>query len=163
MNPEDKIWSVFSKVGKVSTDTRKIEPGSIFFALKGGNFNGNEFAEKALNLGAAAVVIDEEKYAFGENSILVPDALKALQNLANRYRNSLNCTIVGIGGSNGKTTTKNLLKSVFGSIKKIHATKGNLNNHIGVPLTLLAIPHDAEYAFVVAVGRLPGAADPDQQ
>lgn len=129
---------------KVSTDTRKIEPGSIFFALKGGNFNGNLFAQEALDKGAAWVVVDEPTSSSPDKTITVPNGLEALQQLANAYRGTLKAPIIAITGSNGKTTTKELVAKVLAKRFKTFATQGNLNNHIGVPLSLLSISVDTE-------------------
>lgn len=147
-NMIDKLYSIFLQHPIVCTDTRNIQPGSIFFALKGGNFNGNEFAEKALEMGCAFVVIDEEKYRKNDNCFLVDDVLKALQQLANHHRKQLNIPVIGITGSNGKTTSKELMNAVLSKKYKVLATVGNLNNHIGVPLTLLSITKEHEMAIV---------------
>lgn len=133
---------------KVSTDTRKIEPGSLFFALKGENFNANTFANEALTKGARYVVIDEKEYHLEQGTILVENALATLQKLANYHRNQLKIPFIGIGGSNGKTTTKELVHSVLSQKFKTISTPGNFNNHIGVPLTILGIPQDAEMAVI---------------
>ncbi|MCC6722750.1 MAG: UDP-N-acetylmuramoyl-tripeptide--D-alanyl-D-alanine ligase [Bacteroidia bacterium] len=132
---------------KICTDTRKIEPESVFFALKGENFDGNQFAEKAIANGSKWAVIDNEKY-YNQNTILVNDVLQTLQTLANIHRNKMKCKIIGIGGSNGKTTTKELLYSVMSKQYNTICTQGNYNNHIGVPLTLFNIKNDTEYAIV---------------
>ncbi|MET3113044.1 UDP-N-acetylmuramoyl-tripeptide--D-alanyl-D-alanine ligase [Pedobacter sp. CG_S7] len=132
----------------ISTDTRNISEGCIFFALKGENFNANTFAEKALQKGAALVVIDEEHYQINDRCILVPDVLIALQELAKYHRLQLKIPVIGLTGSNGKTTTKELLKAVLAEQFKTFATKGNLNNHIGVPLSILAITADTEIAVI---------------
>lgn len=142
------IYRLYETSGfMVSTDTRKIEAGSIFFALKGGNFNGNLFAEKALEGGAAYAVVDE-KHSDDQRILLVPDALKCLQDLATLHRRKLGVKVLGIGGSNGKTTTKELLVSVLSTCMHTHYTHGNLNNHIGVPLTLLQLRPQHEIAVV---------------
>ena len=120
---------------KVSTDTRNIIPGSIFFALKGPNFNANEFAQEAINKGASYAVIDDEKYSLDNRTILVNDALKCLQNLALYHRNQFNIPVIGITGSNGKTTCKELIGAILNRKSPTLVTQGNLNNHIGVPLT----------------------------
>lgn len=150
----EKLYSLFLKHPIVCTDTRNIKPGSIFFALKGGNFNGNEFAEKALEMGCAFAVIDE-KFPLGEGGrgideklFLVDDVLKALQQLANYHRRQLSIPVIGITGSNGKTTSKELMNAVLSKKYKVLATVGNLNNHIGVPLTLLSITKEHEMAIV---------------
>ncbi|KKX49543.1 UDP-N-acetylmuramoyl-tripeptide--D-alanyl-D-alanine ligase [Sphingobacterium sp. IITKGP-BTPF85] len=142
------LYNLFKQHPSVSTDTRNILPDSIFFALKGSNFNGNEFAEQALISGAAYVVIDEEKYKKDDRFILVEDTLETLQALAHVHRKQLNIPFIGVTGTNGKTTTKELLHAVLSKKYKTYATKGNLNNHIGVPLTLLAIDDDIEIAII---------------
>ena len=142
------LYEKFLKCGKVSTDTREITPGSIFFALKGPNFNANTLAEDALRKGARYAVIDEKEFVKSESTILVEDGLKALQQLARHHRDQLKLTVIGLTGSNGKTTTKELLFSVLSKKYKTHATQGNLNNHIGVPLTILAIDSSIEVAVI---------------
>ncbi|WP_316849953.1 UDP-N-acetylmuramoyl-tripeptide--D-alanyl-D-alanine ligase [Pedobacter agri] len=132
----------------VSTDTRNITPGCIFFALKGDHFNANEFAAQALEKGASFVVIDEENYAINEKCLLVDDVLTALQNLARYHREQLNIPVIGLTGSNGKTTSKELVNAVLTERFKTFATFGNLNNHIGVPLSILSITHDVEIAMI---------------
>ena len=144
----ETIYSQFLKTRKISTDTRKIEKDSIFFALKGPNFNANEFAEEALEKGASMVVIDEEQYKKDERFILVENVLEALQNLARHHRDQLNIAVIGLTGSNGKTTTKELINAVLSKSFNVLATKGNLNNHIGVPLTLLSITEEHEVAII---------------
>lgn len=131
-----------------TTDTRKIEIGSIFFALKGANFNGNEFAEKALELGASYVVVDELKFAENEKYILVEDVLTTLQNLATFHRQQFKIPVLCIGGSNGKTTTKELVSKVLAEKYIVHTTAGNFNNHIGVPITLLKMALNTEFAVI---------------
>ena len=142
------LYQIYKQYPNITTDTRKIEKDSIFFALKGTNFNGNAFAEKALEMGAKYVVIDEDIYQKGAGYILVEDVLKTLQQLANYHRHQLHIPIVGVTGTNGKTTTKELLYAVVSQKYKAYATKGNLNNHIGVPLTLLAIDDSIELAII---------------
>jgi UDP-N-acetylmuramoyl-tripeptide--D-alanyl-D-alanine ligase len=132
----------------VSTDTRKIEKNSLFFALKGANFNGNEFAEQALNSGASYAVIDERKYQLDERFILVEDVLSSLQDLAKHHRKNLTIPIIGITGSNGKTTSKELIHAVLQTTYHTFATIGNFNNHIGVPLSLLSINNQHEMAII---------------
>lgn len=132
----------------MQTDTRKLKPGDIFFALKGPNFNGNAFAQQALDAGAAHAVVDEIEYATDDGCIYVDDALAALQALAKYHRQQFNIPFIAITGSNGKTTTKELVTTVLRRKYKTYATYGNLNNHIGVPLTLLSIPADAEMAVI---------------
>lgn len=143
-----ELYDKFKKSSGASTDTRKIEPGSMFFALKGDKFNANEFAAHALEAGAAYAVIDEAEFARDERFILVDDVLKALQDLANVHRKTFTFPVIGLTGSNGKTTNKELLSGVLSKKYIVYATKGNLNNHIGVPLTLLAIKEDCEIAVV---------------
>ena len=143
-----ELYSVFVKHPKVSTDTRKITPNSLFFALKGDSFDGNQFAETALNLGASYAVIDDEKKYHGDKYILVKDVLTCLQQLATYHRKQLKSIIIAITGSNGKTTTKELIKKVLEKKYRTLATQGNLNNHIGVPLTLLSITPEIELAIV---------------
>lgn len=144
----ENIYQLYLRHRSVSTDTRKIQSGDIFFALKGPNFDANAFASKALEAGASYVVIDDGKYKQNEQYILVPDVLKTLQALANHHRRQLNIPVIGITGSNGKTTTKELIRSVLSTTYKTYATVGNLNNHIGVPLTLLAIDDTIEMAII---------------
>ncbi|KYG72444.1 UDP-N-acetylmuramoyl-tripeptide--D-alanyl-D-alanine ligase [Roseivirga echinicomitans] len=132
----------------ICTDTRKIEKGNLFFALKGPNFNANKLAEQALSLGASYAVIDDAEYDNDPRCVLVADVLEALQALANYHRKQLKIPIIAITGSNGKTTTKELTRNVLATKYKVSATIGNLNNHIGVPLTLLSIGPDIEMAIV---------------
>lgn len=143
-----EIYDHFLSCGKVSTDTRKDVTGSIYFALSGENFNGNRFAKEALKKGAQFVVIDQVAYKQSSNCLLVENTLQTLQDLARLHRSKLNCQFIGITGSNGKTTTKELIARVLSSEKKVIYTKGNLNNHIGVPLTILSITYDTEIAVV---------------
>jgi UDP-N-acetylmuramoyl-tripeptide--D-alanyl-D-alanine ligase len=131
----------------IQTDTRKPQPGGIFFALSGANFNGNAFAEQALQQGAAYAVIDDPDYK-ADKCILVNNVLETLQQLANFHRRQLNMPIIAITGSNGKTTTKELITAVLRTTFITYATVGNLNNHIGVPLTLLKVRKDAEMVVV---------------
>ncbi|MGB7394631.1 MAG: UDP-N-acetylmuramoyl-tripeptide--D-alanyl-D-alanine ligase [Pricia sp.] len=138
----------FLKHPRVSTDTRKIKEDSIFFALKGENFNGNAYAAEALEKGAAYAVVDEEKHAVSDRCILVGDALTVLQELATFHRNFSDAKVISLTGSNGKTTTKELINAVLSKKYRTIATQGNLNNHIGVPLTLLSIRSDTEIAIV---------------
>lgn len=144
----ENIYSKYKESGKVSTDTRQITPGSVFFALKGPNFNANEFAKEALTKGASYVVVDEEKFANDPRILLVNDGLTALQDLAKHHRAQLNIPFVGLTGSNGKTTSKELVSAVLSKKFKTYATKGNLNNHIGVPLTILSIDNTYEIAVI---------------
>ncbi len=143
-----KLYQKYLESGKVSTDTRKIAAGSLFFALKGDNFNANEFAHQALEKGASYAVIDEEKFAVNERCILVDDVLETLQKLARHHRNQLSIPFIGLTGSNGKTTSKELLNAVLSKQYKTFATYGNLNNHIGVPLSILSIGKHVELAVI---------------
>lgn len=149
MNISD-LYTLFKNSTGACTDTRKIADGNLFFALKGPNFDSNAFAPKALEMGASAVVIDDETHQIegDDRYFLVEDVLLALQQLANHHRHQLNIPIIGLTGSNGKTTSKELLNSVLSTKFKTSATIGNLNNHIGVPLTLLAINETHEIAIV---------------
>lgn len=148
MQALEHIYSLFLKSSGVCTDTRKIQENCIFFALKGANFNGNEFAVKAIGLGAAYTIIDEKEAYVDSRTILVEDVLSCLQNLANYHRKQFTIPFLGITGSNGKTTSKELISSVLKTKYKTHFTQGNLNNHIGVPLTLLSMPLDTEIAVI---------------
>ncbi|HXU28839.1 MAG TPA: UDP-N-acetylmuramoyl-tripeptide--D-alanyl-D-alanine ligase [Bacteroidia bacterium] len=132
----------------ITTDTRKITKGCIYFALKGDKFDGNIFAEDAIEQGAAYAVVDNAKVAKGDKYILVQDVLTTLQQLANHHRKQLKIPVIGITGSNGKTTTKELVHAVLSKKYNIQYTQGNLNNHIGVPLTLLTITPQHEMAVV---------------
>ncbi len=142
------LYKIFLQSKGVSTDTRQIGDGVLFFALKGATFNGNEFAARAIELGASYSVIDEEKYRVNEQCILVKDVLETLQALANYHRRQFDIPFIAVTGSNGKTTTKELIWSVLSATYKTQATKGNLNNHIGIPLTLLSIPSGTEMAVI---------------
>lgn len=144
----ESLYSLYKKHPKVCIDTRKVSSSCLFFALKGPNFNANEFASKALTLGASYAIVDEEKYVLSDKYILVDDVLQTLQKLANYHRKQLNTTIIGITGSNGKTTSKELCFQVLKQKYTIKATEGNLNNHIGVPLSLLSIPLETEIAII---------------
>lgn len=142
------LYQKYLQSGKVTTDTRQITPGSVFFALKGPNFNANIFAEEALKKGAAYAVVDEPAFAKNDRYVLVENGLDALQKLARHHRDQLKIPVIGLTGSNGKTTSKELLSAVLSKKFKTHATKGNLNNHIGVPLTILAIDSSIEIAVI---------------
>jgi UDP-N-acetylmuramoyl-tripeptide--D-alanyl-D-alanine ligase len=142
------IYNIYRQHPEICIDTRQVSEACIFFALKGPNFNANEFAIQALEKGAAFAVVDEEKYVLDERYILVKDVLKSLQELANYHRKQLKCTIIGITGTNGKTTSKELCLQVLKAKFKTQATKGNLNNHIGVPLSILSLRKDTELAII---------------
>ncbi|MFN3908735.1 MAG: UDP-N-acetylmuramoyl-tripeptide--D-alanyl-D-alanine ligase [Flavobacterium sp.] len=148
MEKIEQLYQTFLSSSGVTTDTRKIEPENIFFALKGPTFNGNQFAELAFEKGAKLIVIDEIEFTNIPNTFLVDDCLLALQELAKYHRKQFNFPILGLTGSNGKTTTKELIQAVLSKKFKTMATIGNLNNHIGVPLTLLSFPLDLEIGIV---------------
>ncbi|WP_319482404.1 UDP-N-acetylmuramoyl-tripeptide--D-alanyl-D-alanine ligase [uncultured Draconibacterium sp.] len=168
MTSIETIYGCFLKSTKVSTDSRKIENGCIFFALKGANFNGNKYAHDALKKGAAFAIADEAEYATDDKILLVDDVLTALQQLAHHHRKQLGLPILAITGTNGKTTTKELISTVLARKLKVSFTQGNLNNHIGVPLTLLAMDKNTEFGVVEMGANHPGEiadlckiADPD--
>ena len=144
----NKLYKIYKEHPEITTDSRNVTQNSIFFALKGGNFNGNKYAKDALKKGASYAIIDEKEYQDGEQYILVDDVLLTLQTLALYHRRQLNIPFLAITGSNGKTTTKELISSVLSIGYKTHFTKGNFNNHIGVPLTILAIPDNTEIAVI---------------
>lgn len=142
-----ELHELFLTSAGVCTDTRKLEPNQLYFALSGTNFNGNTFAKQAIKEGALKAIIDQEIYK-STNTILVKDTLKTLQDLAAYHRKYLGLTIIGLTGSNGKTTTKELINAVLSQQFTVYATKGNFNNHIGVPLTLLAMNKHTEIGIV---------------
>jgi UDP-N-acetylmuramoyl-tripeptide--D-alanyl-D-alanine ligase len=142
------LYNLYQQHSLVDTDTRNIRKNTIFFALKGANFNGNTFAEQALKLGASYAIVDEKEFQTNDRILLVADVLKALQELAYFHRKQLNIPIIGLTGSNGKTTTKELINVVLSKKFNTVATKGNLNNHIGVPLTLLSMTDKTELGIV---------------
>jgi len=151
----DQLYTIYKQYPSVQTDTRKLKEGDIFFALKGDNFNGNKFARQAIDAGAAYAVIDEQEYEIPGKTFLVDDVLTALQQLAKYHREQFNnlsdgrqVPFIAITGSNGKTTTKELIHAVLSSSFKTYTTEGNLNNHIGIPLTILKIKSDAEMAVI---------------
>jgi UDP-N-acetylmuramoyl-tripeptide--D-alanyl-D-alanine ligase len=143
-----QLYQKYVECGAVCTDTRQIIKGSIFFALKGPSFNANSFAEEALQKGAAYAVVDETAFVKNEKCLLVEDGLQSLQQLATHHRHQLKIPVIGLTGSNGKTTSKELLNAVLKKKYKTYATKGNLNNHIGVPLSILAIDSSVEIAVI---------------
>ena len=142
------LYTHFLKSMSVQTDTRKLKQGDIFFALKGDNFNGNLFALKALEAGASLAVIDEDINSNDKRLFKVDNVLSTLQALAKHHRQQFNIPFIAITGSNGKTTTKELVSAVLATHYKTYTTQGNFNNHIGVPLTLLSIKQDAEMAVI---------------
>ena len=144
-----ELYSCFLEADGISIDTRNILPNSLFFALKGDNFDANEFAQEALNKGARYVIMDNPKLATDRDKMfLVPNTLVALQQLANYHRQQLGLPIIALTGSNGKTTTKELIKSVLSQKYNVKATQGNYNNHIGVPLTLLQFDDETDIGIV---------------
>ncbi len=143
-----ELYKLYKQSYTVSTDTRKVTKGCLFFALKGDNFNGNKFSEEALKKGASYAIVDEQQYQTKPSIILVDDVLKNLQLLARYHRKQLNLPIIGLTGSNGKTTTKELINAVLSVKYHTTATLGNLNNHIGVPLTLLSMTPETEIGIV---------------
>ncbi|TYA58237.1 UDP-N-acetylmuramoyl-tripeptide--D-alanyl-D-alanine ligase [Formosa maritima] len=144
----EQLYKLFLKYPSVSTDTRKISKNDLYFALKGDNFNGNAFIKQALENGASYCIIDEEEFAINKQCILVEDVLTTLQKLASYHRKYLNLPIIALTGSNGKTTTKELIHAVLSKKYNTSATIGNLNNHIGVPLTLLKMNKNTEIGIV---------------
>lgn len=156
MTTVESIYSLFQKSKHVSTDSRKIEKDCLFFALKGENFNGNRFAEQAISAGAAYAIVDEAEYATSDRTILVENVLECLQKLAHHHRQQLGLPILGITGSNGKTTTKELIAAVLSKKFNLVFTQGNLNNHIGVPLTLLQMDEKTEFGVVEMGANHPG-------
>jgi UDP-N-acetylmuramoyl-tripeptide--D-alanyl-D-alanine ligase len=148
MTTTEDIYKLFQQYPLISTDTRKIFRGSLFFALKGEKFDANTFAKQAIQAGAAYAIIDNPAYRLDEKYILVDDVLTALQDLARYHRRQLTIPVIGLTGTNGKTTTKELIHSVLSQHYKTQATQGNLNNHIGVPLTILTIDSTHEIAVI---------------
>lgn len=164
----DKLYNAYLTSRHVTTDSRAITPGCIFFAFRGANFDGNAFAPQALEQGAALCVISDPQYKVDDRCIVVPDVLATLQELAREHRRHLTIPVIGITGTNGKTTTKELVHAVLARRYKTSATAGNFNNHLGVPLTILAIPADTQIAIVEMGANHPGEiaglcsiADPD--
>ena len=155
-----ELESIYKKLSgsleRITTDTRTIAPGDVFFALKGPNFNGNAFAQDALNKGAIYAVVDEISDSESENLILVEDVLQCLQSLARLHKRKMGIRTIGITGTNGKTTTKELLFEVCSRHFRTHATTGNLNNHIGVPLTLLKLRPEHEILILEMGANKPG-------
>jgi UDP-N-acetylmuramoyl-tripeptide--D-alanyl-D-alanine ligase len=143
----EQLYSIFKESTGIAIDSRKVENGQLFFALWGERFNGNEFAAEALTKGASCAVIDDPAYE-SENTVLVDDCLFELQALATHHRKMMNVPVLAITGTNGKTTTKELLAAILSRKKKVHYTRGNLNNHIGVPLTILSAPEDTEMMII---------------
>jgi UDP-N-acetylmuramoyl-tripeptide--D-alanyl-D-alanine ligase len=148
MAPAEDIYSLFLKFPVISTDSRNVAPGSIFFAIRGDQHNGNQFAAEALNKGASYAIIDDPSVKSGDAFILVADTLETLQQISRIHREKMSSKVIGITGSNGKTTTKELIGRVLGTSFNTIVTRGNLNNHIGVPLTLLSVTNDTSFAVV---------------
>lgn len=163
-----QMYSLFVKHPVICTDSRKVTPGCIYVALKGENFDGNRFAGSALNAGAVYAIVDDASVVADERFILVENGLKTLQALARHHRGQFSIPIIGVTGSNGKTTTKELMQAVLSQRFEVLATKGNLNNHIGVPLTLFELHSKHEMAIIEMgashpgdIHELCGIADPD--
>jgi UDP-N-acetylmuramoyl-tripeptide--D-alanyl-D-alanine ligase len=150
--PVETIYDIYLNGAKICTDTRQIQPGCIFFALKGDKFDGNQYALEALKTGAGYAVIDDATLDPNPKLLLVEDVLTALQDLARHHRKTFTFPVIGLTGSNGKTTTKELIAKVLGMRFNTYATKGNLNNHIGVPLTLLSVDKDKHEIAIVEMG-----------
>ena len=153
ISPMSSLYELYLRHPRISTDSRRIEPDSVFFALRGASFDGNRFAADALEKGAAYAVVDDPSLPNtrpdkADRLIVVDDALQTLQALAREHRRELGLPILAITGSNGKTTTKELVSRVLAEKYEVYATRGNLNNHIGVPLTLLAMTRDVEFGIV---------------
>jgi UDP-N-acetylmuramoyl-tripeptide--D-alanyl-D-alanine ligase len=144
----EKLYALYLQHPSIQTDTRKLQKGDIFFALKGDNFDGNSFAFKALEAGAAYAVVDDASVATNDKIILADDVLTVLQQLAKHHRMQFNIPFIAITGSNGKTTTKELVHAVLNTTYKAYTTKGNFNNHIGIPLTILSVKKDAAFAII---------------
>lgn len=167
--PVSDLYDLYLRYPRISTDTRRIEAGSLFFALRGATFDGNRFAGAALEAGAVRAVVDDPAVAAADpRMFLVDDVLRALQELAREHRRALGIPILAVAGSNGKTTTKELVSRVLSERFELHATRGNLNNHIGVPLTLLAMTRETEFGVVEMgasacgeIARLAAIAEPN--
>lgn len=155
----EELYSEYLKTRRITTDSRQVVDGCIFFGLKGDNFDGNRFATQALEKGASLCVIDNADCRVDDRCIVVKDALQTLQDLARYHRSKLDIPVIGITGTNGKTTTKELVNAVLGKKYRVHCTQGNFNNHIGVPLTLLSMPADAELMIVEMGANHPGEID----
>lgn len=159
MESIEKLYEIFQSCNGLTTDSRAVREGALFLALKGARFDGNAYAAQALEQGAAYAVVDDPAVANGRQYLLVEDTLRALQGLARHHRRQFDIPIVGITGSNGKTTTKELVAAVLSKAYKLHFTQGNFNNHIGVPLTLLAMPGDTALAVIEMGANHQGEID----
>ena len=148
MSSQELLKIFLNSTGGITTDSRRCKKGMMFFALKGENFDGNKYAKEALEEGCIYAVVDDKNLRDVQGVIIVDDVLKSLQGLAREYRRTLNIPVVCLTGSNGKTTTKELITAVLSRKYKVHATQGNLNNHIGVPLTLLSAPSNTEMLVI---------------
>jgi UDP-N-acetylmuramoyl-tripeptide--D-alanyl-D-alanine ligase len=155
----ENLYSLFLQHPEISTDSRQIPEGAIFFGLKGDHFDGNEFAGYAIDKGASFAIIDDFRYRIDDHCILVKNVLASLQQLANHHRNQFRIPVLAITGTNGKTTTKELIHAVLSKKYQTLATTGNLNNHIGVPLTLLNLKLETEIAIVEMGANHPGEID----
>ncbi len=155
----ENLYTLFLQHPEISTDSRKIPEGALFFGLKGDHFDGNEFAGKALEKGASFSIIDDSRFCVDDRCILVENVLSSLQQLANHHRKHFRIPVLAITGTNGKTTTKELIHAVLSKKYRTLATTGNLNNHIGVPLTLLKIDSETEIAIVEMGANHAGEID----
>ncbi len=155
----ESLYALFQDFPRISTDTRSIEKDSLFFALRGDRFDGNKYAAEALAKGAAYAIVDDGDVKDGPRYIVVPNVLDSLQQLARIHRQHLNVPVLALTGSNGKTTTKELTRDVLAQKYRVHATKGNLNNHIGVPLTILSAPAETEFLLVEMGANHQGEID----
>lgn len=151
-----ELYQLFLQNPTITSDTRKCAPGSIFIGIKGANFNGNEFAQEAINKGCAYAIVEEEQYADNQRIFSVNNSIEAIQELAKLHRTTLNTRIIGVTGTNGKTTTKELIASVLKQKYNILYTQGNLNNHIGVPMTLLQLKREHDIAIIEMGANHPG-------
>ena len=151
-----ELYSLFLKHPAVTTDSRNCLPGSLFFALRGNNFDGNSFAAQALRSGCAYAIVDDASFVRDEQTVLVDNVLSVLQQLARIHRKSFKIPVIGITGTNGKTTTKELTTAILSQKYKVLSTQGNLNNHIGVPLTLLRLSDEHEIAVIEMGANHPG-------
>ena len=155
----EELYSEYLKTRTVTTDSRQISEGCIFFGLRGDNFDGNQFAPQALESGAALCIIDNANHKVDDRCIVVKNSLQTLQELARYHRSQMTIPVIGIPGTNGKTTTTELINAVLSKKYHVHCTQGNLNNHIGVPLTLLSTPADTEILIVEMGANHPGEID----
>lgn len=156
MTVRKQLFDLYEKSSGVVIDSRRVTDNALFFALPGERTDGNAYAESALVNGALCVITDKAEYVAGDKYLLVPDVQTALQDLARDYRDTLSIPVIGLTGSNGKTTTKELIHAVLSKKYKCFATQGNLNNHLGVPLSILSIPKDAEIAVIEMGANHPG-------